>query len=148
MADPFRGGDKLAARLAEISQRLGSAKGLQVGFLDGATYPDGQSVASVAYMNEFGTRTAPARPFFRPAVAEHKAEWADALASLVKASDYDTEKALGQLGAVIVDDIKASIQAVSSPPLAKSTIAAKGSSKPLEDTGLMLNSVSFQVGGE
>lgn len=47
------GGDKLVSVLAHIGDRLGAAH-TRVGFLEGATYPDGTPVATVAMGNEFG----------------------------------------------------------------------------------------------
>lgn len=49
----FKGGAAMQAKLEEIASQL-SAKTLRVGFLEGATYPDGTSVAEVAVTNEFG----------------------------------------------------------------------------------------------
>lgn len=51
------GGEKLQAYLAQIAGNLasaGSAPSVQVGFLEGSTYPDGTSVPTIAALNEFG----------------------------------------------------------------------------------------------
>ncbi|WP_144378523.1 hypothetical protein [Mesorhizobium amorphae] len=61
----FTGGDKLVAKLAEIAQSVSNASSVEIGFLDGATYPDGTPVPLVAAMNEFGNENSPPRPFFR-----------------------------------------------------------------------------------
>lgn len=50
----FKGGDKLAQKLAEIAARVGKANTVRVGFLEDATYPDGTPVALVAATNEYG----------------------------------------------------------------------------------------------
>jgi hypothetical protein len=59
------GGDKLMAYLATINQRVlaaGTDPHVNVGFLEGATYPDGTSVPMIAAQNEFGgTIQIPAR---------------------------------------------------------------------------------------
>lgn len=59
------GGDKLMAYLKSIDDRLASAgnePNVRVGFLEGATYPDGTSVPLIAAQNEFGgTVQQPAR---------------------------------------------------------------------------------------
>lgn len=44
----FSGGAALEAKLSELAEKLGDGKTLRVGFLEGATYPDGQSVPMVA----------------------------------------------------------------------------------------------------
>ncbi|MEI7410060.1 hypothetical protein [Pectobacterium aroidearum] len=48
------GGEKLQKYLEEMEKNLSTGSGLKVGFLEGATYPDGTSVPMVAAVNEFG----------------------------------------------------------------------------------------------
>ena len=48
------GGTKMEAALKKIAEKLTRAKGVKVGFLEGAEYSDGTPVASVAIANEFG----------------------------------------------------------------------------------------------
>lgn len=62
------GGEVLKKRLKELAAKVGKPGVLQVGFMEGATYPDGTSVPMVAAVNEFGG-TIPARE-----VPEHTAE--------------------------------------------------------------------------
>jgi hypothetical protein len=87
----------------------------------------------------------PARPYFRPMIAEHKGEWGPQLADLLKANDYNAKKALGQMGQVIAGQLRDSILSVSSPALAPSTVRKKGNSKLLVDSGHMLNSIQAEV---
>jgi len=57
VAGALSGGERLMAKLREIDARLASAGGqpeVRVGFLEGATYPDGTSLPMVAAINEFG----------------------------------------------------------------------------------------------
>lgn len=119
---------------------------LKVGFLEGATYPDGTPVPMVAATNEFGNpaNNQPPRPFFRNSISNHETEWQDATASLIENGD-ETRDVLSQLGEIIVDDIKESIRSLDSPPLSPVTIARKGFDKPLIDSSNMLNSVSYEV---
>lgn len=57
----FSGGEALEAKLREIAEKVGKAKTVNVGFLEGATYPDGTPVAYIAAVNEYGgTATIPA----------------------------------------------------------------------------------------
>lgn len=61
MAVKFKGGDRLERRLREIAENAGRANTVRVGFLEGATYPNGLPVAQIAAINEFGgTATVPA----------------------------------------------------------------------------------------
>lgn len=142
------GGSKLEAALAEIVKNLGKGAGtVRVGFLEGATYPDGTPVAMVAAINEFGapSRGQPPRPFFRRMIAEKSGEWPEAIAKNLAATNYDTKLTLERVGAGIAGQLQESITNLTDPQLAASTIKKKGFDKPLIDTGHMLNSVSYEV---
>lgn len=107
------GGHKTAHVLQELADKLGKATEVRVGFLEGATYPDGTPVAMVAALNNFGAPEAgiPARPFFTNMVADKSPEWGDQFAEVLKACDNDVAKALelmgegmsGQLREAVVD---------------------------------------------
>ena len=143
----FSGGQALEKLLAEIGTKVAKPAVVEVGFLEGATYPDGTSVPLVATINEFGapSRGQPPRPFFRNMIAAKSGEWGPAIAALAKANGYDAVKTLGQAGIAIKGQLQASIVALVDPPLAPSTVARKGSAKPLIDTGHMLNSIDYRV---
>ncbi|GBQ90909.1 hypothetical protein [Gluconobacter albidus] len=133
------------ARLLERVLRRGAQMHLNAGFLEGATYPDGTPVAAVAYWNEFGTSRSPSRPFMRQTIAKNQDQWPKLLAACLKQSGGDLEKALDMASERIVAQIQEEIRTLQSPPLAASTIKAKGFDKPLIDTGHMLNSVGYEV---
>lgn len=141
------GGDKLTRRLNEIARNLSKGGTVRVGFLEGATYPDGTPVALVAAIQEFGapSKGIPPRPFFRNMIAEHQDEWPDAIAQNLAANNYDTERTLGQVGAAVAVQLRQSVIDTNEPPNAPATIKAKGSSKPLVDTGHLLQSIDFEV---
>lgn len=143
----LKGGEALTRKLKEMADKMGQGGSLRVGFLEGATYPDGTPVALVAAVNEFGRpdQNQPPRPFFRQMIAEKQGGWAKSLGTVAKATDYDIDQALGQMGEGIKGQLQASIQKMDGPPLAPSTVAAKGFDKPLVDTGHMLNSVDYEV---
>ena len=145
----LKGGERLAARLAEIGRNMNKAGSVKIGFLENATYPDGTSVAMVAAIQEFGAPSVgiPPRPFFRNMIAAHAGEWPDAAAALIKKNDYDTAKVLGQIGEGIAGQLRQSIVDLTDPPLKPSTIKRKGFDKPLVDTGHLLASVSYEVSG-
>ena len=48
------GGDKLQAFLQGYAERVTRAHEVSIGFLEGATYPDGTTVATIAAIQEFG----------------------------------------------------------------------------------------------
>lgn len=82
---------------------------VKAGVLSDATYADGLNVATVAFWNEYGTRSAPPRPFMRNAIAENKDKWREILLSLLKATNYDTGRALAMLGEEMAGDIRQSL---------------------------------------
>lgn len=141
------GGDKLSAALAEIAQNASKAAEVDVGFLEGSTYPDGTSVPMVAAIQEFGSpaNNIPPRPFFRSMIQEKSPEWPGAVAGLLKDNDFDAEKTLRQAGEAIKGQLAQSIIDTNSPPLAAATVARKGFDKPLVDTGHMLHSIGVRV---
>lgn len=120
----------------------------KVGWFETAHYPDGTPVAYVATIHEFGTSKTPARPFMRPAVQDHGAEWIESLAQGVAASlrgGPSPEQVLEVVTLQAAGDVAQKIQAVTSPALSPVTIARKGHDKPLVDTGQMLQSVTGKV---
>ncbi|HEY8838134.1 MAG TPA: hypothetical protein VIO16_10755 [Dehalococcoidia bacterium] len=139
------GGQKLQAALAKISAGVSKPATLSVGFLEGSTASNGDSIPLRAALNEFGTKNMPPRPFFRSMVASKSPEWPKAVGDLLKANDYDGEKTLGQAGEAIKGQLQQSITDLMSPPLAESTIKRKGFDKPLIEHGDMLNAVDFTV---
>lgn len=143
----FAGGDKLAGVLAGIASNASKASSVDVGFLEGATYPDGTSVPMVAAIQEFGAPSVgiPPRPYFRGMIASKSEEWPKAVAGLLKANDFDAQKTLEQTGAAVKGQLQQSIVDFVGVPLAPATIAAKGSDKQLVDTGHMLQSVDYRV---
>jgi hypothetical protein len=142
----IKGGAKFEAAMYELASRVESGKSLKVGFLEGATYPSGLSVPLVAFWNEFGTVNMPPRPFFRRMIAEKSPEWPKAIAGLLKSTNYDVDKTLNLAGEAIKGQLVQSINDLTSPPLAPSTVKRKGFDKPLIDTSVMVNSVGYQVG--
>ena len=118
------GGDALLTRTEEISDSLRRASTLEVGFLEGATYPDGTPVAMVAAIQEFGAPRVgiPPRPFFRTMIAEKMPEWGPAIAGLLKDNDFDTRRTLSQAGEAIRGQLQQSIIDTNSPPLSPVTL--------------------------
>lgn len=136
--------------VAELVTKVRAFDGLEAktGWFETAHYPDGTPVAYVATIHEFGTDRIPARPFMRPAVADHGQEWLDQLAAGARASlngGQTPEQVMELVALGAAGNVAEAIQAVTSPPLAPVTVARKGSSKPLIDTGQMFQSVTGKV---
>jgi len=109
-----------------------------------------KTVIEVATIHEFGAPAAgiPARSFLRGTVDEQMAEIrADQhkIAVAVISGKLDLRRGLDQLGARIAAKIQQRIARGIQPPLLPRTIARKGSSKPLVDTGQLRSSISWEV---
>lgn len=143
----LKGGDKLDKYLAKVATRVKNAGALHVGFLEGSTYPDGTSVPLVAAVQNFGSAAAgvPPRPFFSDMIRTKGDSWVPALGEVLKASDYDAQKALAMMGEGIKGQLQEAITTFSGTPLSPETIAHKGHDKQLVETGHMLNSVDYEV---
>ncbi|ECZ9313141.1 hypothetical protein A3T98_12755 [Salmonella enterica subsp. enterica serovar Newport] len=143
--------DKVMDALDEIANSL-SDKQLKVGFIDGATYPDGTPVAMVAATNEYGNpaNNQPPRPFFRNAIAAHETEWSEDIARGL-GKGIELEHFLSVVGEKIAGDVVQSISSLMDPPLSAATIASRKSkgnesTKPLVDTKVMIRDVHYEVG--
>ena len=109
-------------------------------------YSDMSEVARVAAWNEFGTDSVPARPFFRNAIDGNKEKILDMtekLANEAMIGKSTVQQAFDRLGLFMQGLIRASIRSNTPPPNSPKTIAAKGSSKTLIDSGQMINSVTY-----
>ena len=120
-----------------------------VGFEGDKTYPDGTPVASVAAHNEFGDSRTPARPFMKQSLERNKSQLTSFLGDVISAVANGEETAeggldlIGQLGKEYIQDTIENGDFVSNSPY---TVAQKGSDRPLIDTGLMRDSVTYKTG--
>ncbi|HHK5588574.1 TPA: hypothetical protein ACQUIH_000144 [Neisseria lactamica] len=145
----MHGGDKFRKRLAELAAQATTGK-VRVGIIEQANYngSDGESVAQVAFWNEYGTATIPPRPFFRNTIAEHKDEWPKQAAALMEANGGDVRQALELMGEGVKGQIVETIQAFREPPNAAATVKKKGFDKPLIDTGTLWRSIDYEAADE
>jgi hypothetical protein len=141
----IKGGSALEAKLKQTLEKISKASKVDVGFLEGATYPDGTSIAMVAAINEFGGGNTPARPFFRTMVKTESGHWGSDLAKVLEATNYDAAQSLALMGEEIKGELTQSIRDWSDPPNAPSTIAKKGFDKPLISSGDMMRAVDSEV---
>lgn len=115
------------------------------------------TLAGYAAVNEFGSSDGrvPERSFLRSTVDENADKYAVLLEKAVgRAADRIVEGGnageamtteLGKVGLRAERDVKRKIRDLKDPPNAASTIARKGSSNPLIDTGRMRQSISHRV---
>ena len=146
--------DRLAASMVGLP-KMRSA----VGFFDTAHYPDGTPVAYVASVHEFGSGKIPPRSFMRSTIAEQKDAWRQTLAQgskRVLADKMTAHQMLDAFGQSVAGQIKDKIVSIMTPKLSDATIFLRlnridkslpvnTSTKPLVDTGYMLDSVSSKV---
>jgi len=134
----------------EILQRL-------AGVRDSATrvgiHEDAESdLAVIAATNEYGSEDGrvPERSFLRATADANAAAYTDALTEAVDAHNMGRtplKKGLARLGARVEGDIKAFMTDLQDPPNAPSTIARKGSSNPLIDTGRLRGAIAHKEDG-
>ena len=141
-----RGGEKLQATLAKAEQSR--RKSVKVGFFSTAKYQDGTLVAGVAAGNEFGIQEQgiPERPFFRQSIAIMNDELPDVVKRFIDPTAMELDnRGANIVGAYAADVIQQRIVDLKEPPNSPITIALKGSSNPLVDTGHMRQSVTWEV---
>lgn len=130
----------------------------RVGWFESSKYESGVPVALVAVVQENGSATKgiPPRPFMRPTAIEQAGPWREASKAMSQAVIHGQMKPEGVLEGLAQKaegDIRRTISKVLSPPLKPATIAArarrhskgKASSKPLVDSGILLNTLTSQV---
>ena len=127
---------------------------VDIGFMNGATYPatkendKPQFVAQVAFWSEFGTATAPARPFFRRMITAEQKHWAKDVVVLTAQKNGNGAEVLKSMGLAIEGQLQKSINNLFEPELSENTrkkSAIAGFDKPLIDTGHMLESITSEV---
>jgi hypothetical protein len=171
----LKGGKALEKYLRMISKSLGKGAVVKVGFFESERYPGGKyhwtdkrlegmspegrqlaeflegkdkfdgPVAQAAFWAEFGTKTAPPRPFFRNTIASKSPRWGIGLGNALRKTDYDAREALALMGMGIQGQLRQTITDFKDPPNSQVTQDLKGFNKPLVDTGQMLRAVDFQV---
>lgn len=112
------------------------------------TKKGGMSMAEIAAANEYGTKTIPARPFFRTALDENR----DQINRVIE-GEYNkiiegkrkVQFSLNAIGVYVTQLIQKKIRMIHFPPNSQRTIKIKKSSKPLIDFGQMISSIQHKV---
>ncbi len=105
---------------------------------------DGQTTATVAAANHFGTDHIPARPFLDKGVEREKDTITKESLRLLKRG-VPIVRVLEAVGTIAVRGIQQQIDETFEPPNSPETIKRKGSSHPLIDTGHLRQSISFEI---
>lgn len=136
----------LMRELERLIMEIGTGN-VEIGFF-GGTYPDGgPSIPAVAFWNEFGipSNNQPPRPFFRDMINQNQSTWLQLAATAVQLSNRQGHEALAMIGEEIRAQLQESIREFTTPDISPVTKAAKGFDTPLQDTKIMVNSVTYRV---
>jgi hypothetical protein len=140
-------------RHARAHSQRGRESHVKVGVLSGGgKSADGLSMVELAAIHEFGAPRAgiPERSFIRAAMRANESEYRAVAARLSGAyvtGKISYQRALELLGVWGATAIKKYITAGSNiaPPLQAATVQRKGSTRPLVDTGQLVNAISHKV---
>jgi hypothetical protein len=146
------------SQLEELLKQIGGEYVTRVGILgsDAGTVHDAESGltnSQLGVIQEFGSesRNIPARSFLRMPLETKQKELVDSLGSgmvkdkMEKGDIQGIYRLLGEVGAGIVREAFPTSGYGNWQPNAPSTIAKKGSSKPLIDTGVLSRSITYDV---
>lgn len=152
------GGNKLKEFLKNIKNNTNTT--LNVGFLTSET-------AKIAIKNEFGgifpvdndyrlraeakgirlgkNIAIPARPFMHQTIDNNSTTWVKVITKLLPENELNIKKTFNQLGQIITNNITETIEEGDFIANSARTIAIKGTSTPLVDSGNMAKSVNWEV---
>lgn len=149
----LKGGKKVNDAIKKLKKIAKEPSKIKVGLpKDASPYPDGTSVILVGLVNEFGSSDGrvPERSFLRSGVNKNKQDfinfWRKKFAKAILKGEMKPEVALKLLGELVQTKIQQEIVELKSPINAAITIALKGSSNPLIDTGHMRQSIRWELG--
>ncbi len=144
--------DKVWRKMLNTIQEIRTSDAhARVGVFGGSGAEDGFTMVELAAVHEFGSKDGhtPERSFIRRTFQIKQDRLAKMIAKLTTAllaNRVNWQTALKILGDFGATEVKNTIRdGQVEPPLAASTIAAKGSSKPLVDTGQLIGSITWQV---
>jgi hypothetical protein len=122
-------------------EKMMTDKSVLVGIHEGAGSHGSITNAQLGAVLHFGNDRIPARPWLDIGVQSGNADYMRIIAD----NPNDLDNALEIVGAVAVGKVQEFMTNLSTPANAPSTIAKKGSSNPLIDTGNLRQSVTYSV---
>lgn len=142
--------DRGWANIKKELQSLNTAY-TKVGIQAGTKHKEGGSLVTIAATNEFGSEDGrvPERSFIRSTTREERGN-IEAMKIKIMRRVYEGRlgwrQAMAVIGEYMEAKIKKKITDIRTPPNAPSTIARKGSDKPLIDTGHMRSQIRHVEG--
>ena len=134
--------DKVLENVIELG-----GKQVKVGIQAGSGSHDGVDILDIAIYNHFGTRNIPSRPFVSDCFDKNQGQISEAKKRIVYRvmEGMPASTGLAQLGQWYQDVLKGHIRNGGWTPNAPATVKRKGSSRPLIDTGQLVNSVRWKI---
>ncbi|WP_282377184.1 hypothetical protein [Pseudomonas sp. PS01302] len=145
------GKQQVEEALKALAKKLEGATRVLVGVPEGAgVYEDGLTIATIAAVNNFGSADGkiPPRPFLQPAIEEGAPQYqrlAEVMIPKVLAGEMEMTTLLEQMGNLAEGHVKQKITDGPFKDNAESTKKAKGSDKPLIDTGALRQSIRYVI---
>lgn len=140
-----------------VKEMFGVGKVAHVGIQgdEAAAEHEGSELSNVqlGMVHEFGAPEVgiPERSFLRDTFDDNEEKYARMLdrgAKKILGGQSNQDTVVGLVGEQMVSDMKRRINEGIDPPNEDATVAAKGSSKPLIDTGALKNSITYKVTDE
>lgn len=130
-------------KLEQEIKKLTSDKTVLVGIHEdaGSTDDGDLTMAQLGAIQHFGTQTIPARPWLDVGVKSGAQDYLE----VIENNSDDIDNALEIIGQIAVGKVQQYMTDLQDPPNAPSTIAKKGSSNPLIDTGALRQSVTYSI---
>lgn len=135
-----------------LKRSLKAMKGAHVGYLKETTgpskpYNNNITLATNAVIHEYGTKKIPPRPFMKGGVArfERKKSVIGTALKNVVIGKMSGKSGSQRIGVIMQSSIQNSIRNDKWTKLKPSTISRKGSSKPLIDTGALIQGVDAKI---
>lgn len=136
-------------KLTDAAARLSKSARVKIGIPEGVKETDGTPLTLIGAVHEFGdpSHNVPERPFLRNTIRANKANYARLnRINIVRILNgtISAEQALSQLGLMAVGHVRRFIDS-NDYKLKPQTIARKGSSRALVDTGGLKGSINYEV---
>ena len=141
-----KGGDKMKA-IMDRAERNRNRK-IKVGIFPSSEYPDGEKVANIGAIQEFGSPDAniPERPFFRQAIAEIERDLPKQMRGIIDPQTMEiSEHNAARIGRFAADIIRTRIRDLRNPANSAFTLSRKQGENPLVDTGELEAAIDYEV---
>lgn len=139
---------KVKATIKKELEKLMTDKFVTIGIHeDAGQHEGGINNAQLGAVQHFGTENIPPRPWLDVGVASGNQEYLQIITDGLE-QGLQPEQILNQLGVVATAQVQIYMTQLKSPPNAPSTVAHKGSSNPLIDSGVLRSSVTYKIENE